>query len=209
MSKLYTVITGDLVKSREICDRNKVQKKLLTIINKVNIEFHKYIVVKFSLTLGDEFQGLINSVEKSYTIVKEIQKSIYPIKISFGIGVGSISTKIMKRTTEMDGECFVRSRYALQLAKETGQSIVYATGLDRDDIAINTIIMLMDTIRNKWKELHYRRIWLYEKLGTLEKVAQKENITKQMVSKNFACIGYETIRNAEETIINLLSTLYG
>lgn len=205
MKKLYTAITGDLVKSREIPNRSKVQTKMKKMLDRINKQFRDVIVVKFFIILGDEFQGLISSAEKSYDIIKEIQKSIYPVKISFGVSVGSISTKIMKKTTEMDGECFVRSRDALQKAKEKNQSVVYLTGNSEKDIAINTIIMLTDTIRKNWKNPHYKRIWEYEELGSQQAVAQKNKISQQMVSKILNTTNYFKIKNAEQNIRNLLS----
>lgn len=205
MKKLYTTITGDLVKSREIPNRSRVQIKLANVLDKINKQFRDFIVVKFSITLGDEFQGLLKSPEKSYDIIKEIQKLLYPVKISFGISVGSISTKIMKKTTEMDGECFTHSRAALQKAKEENQSTVYITGNSEKDLTINTIIMLIDTIKNNWKERHYRRVWLYEKLGTHKKVANKEKISRQMITKILQIIKYKEIKSAEESLRKLLS----
>ncbi|MDI6641020.1 MAG: SatD family protein [Elusimicrobiota bacterium] len=207
MKKLYTAITGDLIKSREIPNRNRIQLKLQNILDRVNKQFKDIIIVKFSITVGDEFQGLLNSVEKSYDIIKEIQNSLYPVKISFGVGVGSISTKIMKKSTEMDGECFRWSREALEKAKKDEQSIVYITGNSEKDLAMNTIIMLMDAIKNDWKTIHYKRTSLYEKFGTFDKVAVKEGITKQMISKMFADIKYKKIKKTEETVRKLLSTL--
>jgi len=206
MKRKYAVITGDLVKSREILERYKVQIKLQKVLNAVNKEFKDDILVNFSITLGDEFQGLLDKPEKSFDIIKEIQKEMYPVKISFGIGYGTISTKIAKKTTEMDGECFRKSREALLTAKKLKQEIIYNTGTDID-LSVNTILRLMYSIKSDWKKIHYHRIWLYEKLGTLEKVAKVEKITKQMVSKMFIDIKYEDIRNAEETVKKLLSTL--
>ncbi|MCX7715806.1 MAG: hypothetical protein N2Z73_00125 [Endomicrobia bacterium] len=51
-------------------------------------------------------------------------------------------------------------------------------------------------------------MWRYEEYGTFEKVALKEKITKQMVSKMFISIKYHTVKNAEENLKKMLSTLY-
>ncbi len=184
MKKNYVAVTGDLIKSREIPNRSEIQVKLHNILNKINLCFRKEIAVKFSVTLGDEFQGLLNSLEKSFDIINEIQRLMYPVKISFGVGYGYISTKISKRTVDMDGECFMKSREALQQAKKSGEEIVYNTSPDAD-LTINTIISLISAIKSDWKDIHYRRTWLYEKLGTLKKVAKSEKVSKQMISKMF------------------------
>lgn len=206
MKKVYVAITGDIVESRFLRQRDEVQEKLRKILENINKKFKECIVVKFCFTLGDEFQGLVNSLEKSYAIVSEIQKLIFPVRIYFGVGMGNISTKIYSRTSEMDGECFFRSRAALNEAKKINQSVVYNTQTEFD-LAINTIIKLIDVIKKDWKSIHYKRIHLYQQFGTIEKVARIEKVTKQSISKMFKDIKFNEVRSAEENIKKMLSTI--
>lgn len=208
MSKKFVAITGDLVRSREIKERSKIQSKIKSILEKVNRRFGKVILVKFSITIGDEFQGLITSLKQSYSIIKEINKYLYPLNICFGVGEGKISTKIGKRTTEMDGECFFLSRKALIKAKKRRQSLIYQTNNNSRDIFINTIIMLQDAIKQNWKDLHYQRVWEYEKYGTTEKVAKKKGVSSQAISKALRVAKYSEIKRAEEVIVNSLETTF-
>ncbi|MCS7228053.1 MAG: SatD family protein, partial [Endomicrobia bacterium] len=78
MKKNYAAITGDLVQSRSFTHRDKIQSKLVSVLEKVNKQFRDFVMVKFTIILGDEFQGLVSSIEKSYDIVKMIQKELYP-----------------------------------------------------------------------------------------------------------------------------------
>jgi len=201
----YCAITGDLIKSREIQQRNKVQMKLTKILDKVNKQFHSVVVANFSITLGDEFQGLIKSLEESYNITKFITRLLYPVQVSFGVGEGAIYTSIEDTTSKMDGECFFRSREALEKAKDMGKSLIYATGDEKRDTAVNTILMLMDTIRQNWKDLHWRRVWKFEELRTYKAVAKVEKVSFQKIYKSLKVAKYEKIRLAEESIALLLS----
>jgi len=207
MKGKYIVITGDLKESRKISKRKKIQEKLKIVLDKINNKYRKNIKVKFSITLGDEFQGLIDSLALSYIIIKDIKRLLFPLKISFGVGVGKISTKFSKRTSEMDGEAFFRSRKALGHAKNLKQNIYYITGDKNRDEFINTIIMLIEAIRRDWKEIHWRRVWRYEELGTFEKVAKQEGVSKQMISKMFNEIKYDEVKKAEEILEKFLSTI--
>jgi len=204
----YTVITGDIVKSRDIIDRRNIQKKLKSMLQKINKKYEKIISVKFSITLGDEFQGLIKELVKSYELIKDIEKEMYPLNIRFGVGYGEVSTPFSRKIGEMDGECFVNSREALELSRKMNQSIVYKTGFEEKDLAINTILMLISAIKESWKDIHYRRAWLYEELKTYEKVAQKEKVSIQTISKMFKNIKYDKVRKAEENLVELLNQLY-
>lgn len=208
IAQKLVVITGDLVKSREIKERLKIQLKIKSTLEKVNRRFEKVILVKFSITIGDEFQGLMTSLKQSHSIIKEISRYLYPISVCFGVGEGGISTKISKRTTEMDGECFLLSRRALIEAKKRRQTLIYQTNNNSRDVFINTIIMLQDAIKQNWKDLHYRRVWEYEKYGTTEKVAKKEGVSSRAISKALRVAKYNEIKRAEEVIENSLQTTF-
>ena len=47
-----------------------------------------------TITLGDDFQGLLHSGEHVMDIIQYIKREAYPIKIRFGIGIGAITTNI-------------------------------------------------------------------------------------------------------------------
>lgn len=204
---LYTVIIGDIIKSRELNERGEVQEKLKKTLKVINESFKDFIMVNFSIVLGDEFQGLLKNPEKSYEIIKKIQKEMYPVKFRFGIGIGGISTPIYEQIGEMDGECFVRAREAIERAKRSNQSIIYLTPCESLNSCLNTILMLIDTLKSFWKDKHYRRVFLYEELKSYERVAKIEKISKQMIYKTFKKIKYEKIKAAEEKLNELLSSL--
>ncbi|MDI6757193.1 MAG: SatD family protein, partial [Endomicrobiia bacterium] len=185
----------------------KTQEKLLVALESINKRFKDFVAVKFSVTLGDEFQGLLSGIEKSYDICRAIEKDLYPVKISFGVGVGNVSTNVARRTSQMDGKCFVRSRGALEKAKEEGQSIVFLSGgySCLPDLPLNTIVMLVDTIKQSWKDIHYRRVWRYEELKTLEAVARREKVSFQMIDKSLKAARHERILTAEINLRRILA----
>lgn len=206
MARLIAV-TGDLVGSREIPNRSQVQSDLRAALERINKRFEKIVVVKLAITIGDEFQGLLRSLQGSYQIAQEMARTIYPVKATFGVGMGSISTGLAETTREMDGECFHLSREALQRAKTEKQSILFCTENELIDQAVNTIVALIDSIRRDWKDLHYRRVWAYEKLGSVEKVAEREGVTPQAVWETLKKARVEEIKRAEQTIGLLLRSI--
>lgn len=202
--KKYVVVTGDLIGSQEMPNRREVQSQLKTALAEVNHGFKGTIVVPFVITLGDEFQGAINSLAESYTIIKNLRKEIYPVAVRFGVGCGGISTEIGSTPAEMDGEAFYLSRQALESARKGKRKIQFSTGDEVRDNAVNTILMLIEAIQSDWKEKHYQRVWAYERLGTLEKVAEREGISRQAITETMKSIKYEQIKTAEESLLTLL-----
>ena len=207
MSKIYTAITGDLVDSRKLPDRQKVQKQLQNILIQVNRRYRQQIAVRFSIILGDEFQGLLFSPQPSYPLIREIQRQIYPVRVKFGVGIGPLATRIMPSTSSMDGVCLLNSRQALLLTKKSRATIVYQSEQTDYDRLINTIILLIDALQSHWQEIHYRRVTLYEQLGSRQAVARKEKVSPQMISKMFQDIHLEEIKKAEETLKLLLNPI--
>ena len=123
MKETFLVITGDVVSSREISNRERLQKKLASLCEEVNKKFKEFIVVKFSITIGDEIQGLIRKNSPLLQITGYFEENLYPYKMRFGAGEGSISTNFYNTTSQMDGECFFNSRQAIINAEKEKRSI--------------------------------------------------------------------------------------
>ena len=56
---MYYAIIGDIIDSKTIKDRLSIQNKLTNCLNVINQTYHDEIVANFTITLGDEFQGLL------------------------------------------------------------------------------------------------------------------------------------------------------
>jgi len=203
----FAALTGDLIESRNIPNRSAVQEKLLSVLAHLNETYADAIVVPFSITLGDEFQGLLSEAPAALTMIAQIERHLRPVHISFGLGIGTIATPLASSTTQMDGECFHRSRQAVEAAKSAGRRLVFVTGRATFDASLNTIEMLLDVIRSRWNETHIRRAWEYDRLGTLEKVAQEEGVTAQAVFKAFKHMRLDEVRAAEKTVRQLLAEI--
>ncbi|MCK4244546.1 MAG: hypothetical protein KAX20_02865 [Candidatus Omnitrophica bacterium] len=201
----FVAITGDLVSSRQIKERERIQRELDKINRKVNRKFKEVLVVPFSFRGGDEIQGLLKEFFYSIEIVYLYTKNLYPQRIRFGIGKGTISTAIAETTIQMDGKSFTRSREALESAKKENKYIVYSTGSPKIDSSINTIFLLIQSLQRDWKPLHYRRFWLYKELKSIEKVAKEEDISKQAIAKSLKIAHCEVLLKAERVLKSLLS----
>ena len=57
----YIAIIGDIKNSKKIQDRNRFQQKFKKILDQINIKYADSIASNFTITLGDEFQGLLLS----------------------------------------------------------------------------------------------------------------------------------------------------
>jgi len=175
---VYCVITADINKSRDVKDREALQERMQKAIDLVNAQFAEEILVPFTITLGDEWQGLLRSLAKSYEIVAAFRDAMEGVSVSYGISEGDIGTAIRARTSEMDGEAFHKSRAALAAAKRSNREVVFSTSNDKTDRLLNATCALLETLRASWTERQREKIMAYKKYGTETKVAEILGVTQ-------------------------------
>ncbi len=201
--KLYAVIIGDVAGSKRLSSRNRYQTQLFmkSAIVQINEEFADHIEAPFTITKGDEFQGLITNLEVAFKVVMALEKLTFPVKLRFGIGVGNIYRMGGILPIEMDGPAFHRANYALNDAKKKKQDYFLHSNEETLDILANTVFHLMTAIKLRWNERHYRLFWRYKDLGTYRQVAELENVTPQAICEALKNTRALYVKSAEENLL--------
>lgn len=115
----YYAIIGDIKRSKKIENRCEIQEKLKKILDNVNSIYNNDISAKFLITLGDEFQGLLEITAPILEIIKYIQREIYPIELRFGVGIGNVPTLIdYEAAIGADGPAFYAAREMIEFLRE-------------------------------------------------------------------------------------------
>lgn len=156
----YIAIIGDIKNSKNIEERGKFQNKLNKILNEINEIYSDSISSNFTITLGDEFQGLLHSGEHVMDIIQYIKKESYPIKIRFGIGIGAITTDINSAISiGADGPGYYKARDSIEQLKVLEKKNESTYGdiqikIDGDnnlqELSLNSILKLMYCIEKDW-----------------------------------------------------------
>ncbi|MCK8817147.1 SatD family protein [Natroniella sulfidigena] len=204
--KDYCAIIADIVNSKKIDRRNDAKDKLEKAIDKINLKYKRELVAKFSIYAGDEVQGLLANPTRSYQLIKDLQKEIAPLELTFGVGVGSISTEIPDEPTtwELDGPAYHRARKMIKQAKKKKPSICYSFEEAVDDL-INSLIYFIQSNKEFRTNRQQKVVSLYKKLNNQKEVAKKLDITQATVSKILAQSLYHQIQKAENSINNYLA----
>lgn len=207
----YVAIIGDIIHSKEIEDRRTVQKQLKELLDEVNIEFSKDITSKFTITLGDEFQGLLSNGMNVMRIIQLIEQRMYPIRIRFGIGIGSITTDIdANMAIGADGPGYYKARDAIEYLKKQEKKRMISSSdvrfeVDSDNqgttILLNTIADLMFTIKSSWSKRQRQVIWdLLIHQDSQKEVANRLKIAQPTVNKILTAGNYYVYKQALDTI---------
>lgn len=205
---IYCAIIGDIVHSRQIENRQAFQDEFKQIISNVNEKYSQYIASNFTVTLGDEFQGLLTNTHMSYKIIKDIKKRLYPINLVFGVGIGEMYTDFSKEISiGSDGPSYHYAREMVEKAKKKKPSICYKSGSIEDDL-INSLIYFIEACESSRTKRQSHIVELYNNLDSQKEVAITLDIKQPVVSKVLKNSFFHEIFVAEESIINFLKKKY-
>jgi hypothetical protein len=214
----YIAIIGDIKASRTSGDRNALQSRLKQILSEINREYQKDIAAKFTITLGDEFQGLLLAGSNTIEIISRIERYLWPIRLRFGIGIGRITTEIdIERAIGADGPAFYLARSAIEYLKKNekkNQAVesdirIEAEGTNRETTdLLNTILFLVTAIIAEWSDRQREHIWsMLTHKETQAELAQRLNVRQPAVQKTLSKGHYYAYREAMDTVGRALSEI--
>lgn len=111
-------VIGDLVGSRRVGGRSEIQQLVEAALERVNERFQPSQPFRF--TIGDEFQGVVSSVEAAMLASVWIRmETTGLIGVRMGIGWGELEIIDATRSPILqDGPCWWRAREAIKLVAE-------------------------------------------------------------------------------------------
>jgi hypothetical protein len=216
---MYIALIGDMINSRKLNNRMEVQNRLQTLLSDINGMYSEDIESNFLITLGDEFQGLLKSPNHILSIIDYLQFKLHPIKIRFGIGIGTITTKINKSMAlGADGPAYHYARdminqiKTIENSKLSGSNNIMFYSDNQSNIfkLINTNLQLCTLIENTWTEKQrvlLEKILLENKNQT--EAAKELHITQSSVQRRLKASGYFDYIRAKETITSILNEIWG
>lgn len=216
---MYTAIIGDLIKSREIGDRAVFQKQLKEILDDVNVKYKNQLGSKFSITLGDEFQGLLTEPGGILEIIQYIKFRMHPVSGRFGVGIGEITTPIdPEQSLGADGPAYHRARRMVEYLKKNERGKKTAVGDIRVEAeagdpcigVVNSCLTLLTLIESKWTPKQRETIGdtHYHKL-TQGEIARKSGLNQSTIHRSLKTSGYFEYLEAVTAINALLGNRYG
>ena len=137
---MYVAIIGDIIQSKNVKDKKTVQKfyedkyfitidratvqqELKKTLDAVNKEYNDQIASNFTITLGDEFQGLLYSSKFALEIIDYIRFAMYPVLLRFGVGKGEMQTEYYKEISiGSDGPAYWYAREAINCIYKQSKS---------------------------------------------------------------------------------------
>lgn len=190
-----TVVTADIIESRSAGDYKK------SLMRKLNELQHPALLSPFTLSRGDEAQGVLEGWLRAPEIVRHLRFACRPLELRVGIGIGVQAEPLEANPWEMNGPAFHRARSALDDAKKKkGPSTNVRTGSPELDDLINCIWLLIDMRQAKWTDKQWAAVQAYEKYATYEEASKKLGISLQNVQKRCRAADWQELKAAEKTL---------
>jgi hypothetical protein len=217
---MYCAIIGDIIESKAMQDRSDVQRKIKKILDEINEKFKNDIAARFTITLGDEFQGLLKSSKHLMEIINHIKLKFYPNKLRFGIGFGEMYTDIIaEHAIGSDGPAYYAARKAIEDIKKSNNKYeqpdqdIQIYNYDEVDNykfdLLNTTLSLCTLIEKGWTDKQREVIThlLFEDKSQRE-IANTIGLKQSSVQRRLTTGGYFTYNKARESIQSFINEIW-
>jgi len=166
--KKYFILMGDVISSRTH-NANILNKDLNMVIENANIVFEKFILSHLEITIGDEFQCVMDDISSILELMYYLDISLlyFNIKCRFAIGYGNIEGNINSSSAyNMLGTGLT---YTHELLNNKNNKNKYRFFIQEDiikEVSLNIIGQLLDDIQSSITEkqiqfLYYKIIKKY------------------------------------------------
>jgi hypothetical protein len=215
----YIAVIADMVSSRSLSrpKRRILQKQFAGLIASFNRDYRKAITSRFVITLGDEFQGILNSTTVIPDLVWRLEQDLPERDFRVGIGLGSLDTPLQREAINIDGPALHTARAAIEYAKKAKTLGGVFLGFGELDDILNGVAGLLWFQRSRWTQPQRHIARLLRKGMSQTEVAEELRIKKQVVSRQAlasGCYPYLSGENAWRMILqkqadSLVGSKYG
>ncbi len=150
---------GDVVNSSDY-DGEVLSKGLKELVESTNKKFGKAILSPLTITLGDEFQGILSSVPTGIDLLFHLEEELLitepDFKLHYVLLLGEIETEINPDIAyEMMGEGLTEARKLLSTKKRNRKRFRFKLKNKEQTEQLTKIFEVLDTIILNWKKEDY------------------------------------------------------
>lgn len=184
---IYPILMGDVVSSSNY-EAIKLGIDLKQLVDAANEKFKNHILSPLTITLGDDFQTVLDSIHTGIEIIffieEECLKQKLDFKLHYVFHTGSINTKINPDIAyEMLGEGLTRARKLLSIKKRERKRFKIEIESTIHSEQINRLFEVMDTFIMNWKKEDYPLILDMIQNDNNSEVGEKHNKNRDQIWK--------------------------
>ncbi|MDG6221342.1 MAG: SatD family protein [Candidatus Thermoplasmatota archaeon] len=206
MEREIYLLSGDVVSSRRMEEREEAQKKLFAACNEINDRYSDDICAEFKILKGtDEVGGALNSIKNVYRILSIFSQSIHPNKMRFVLAFGIVDVASSPRDiAKMDGPVFHLAAEQMFELKQTKLLFAMRTGDNLMDKCFEGEINLLFLIKNTWSPKQHKIVKEYERTENQYETAESIGVSQQHISKTLNRVMWKDIKHIESQLDDAL-----
>ncbi len=208
----YPILMADVINSSRK-DSNLLMRQFKALVKTINSKHKADFISPLTITLGDEFQGIINTLENGIKTIFEIEETIIEkqldLKLRYILYNGEVDTKINNKIAyEMLGEGLTTARDLLnQLKTENTRFLIKTNKGDfKQDEFLNKCFLLYQNFIDSWKTKDTEVVYNFLKYDDYKIVANKINVDKSSAWRRKKSLNIEEYKNIKQIIIYILNT---
>ncbi|MBE9601479.1 SatD family protein [Pedobacter sp. MC2016-24] len=197
------ILMADVIDSRKK-NQEMLMKEFKEIVNKVNKIAKNEIISPMTITLGDEFQGVVDDLKSAIVVVTLIEEEIIQqqanFKLRYVIVEGEIDTPINKKSAhEMLGSGLTSARNLLGTSKQSNSRFFIELNENNKSKVLADIFSIYQRIIDDWKiAKDYQIISAFIQLKDYKLVAEKLDKDKSLMwrrEKTMRIKDYMSVKN--------------
>jgi len=158
----YHILMGDIVSSRVYSGR-RLSQSFKRMINNCNKALSGKILSPYTITLGDEFQGVARSlraaVDSIFYLEESVIKNGQEYKLRYVLNYGEIETTINKKTAHgMLGSGLTDARKTLTEKFRGKPRFIFQLPDEKLENQLTRLFKLADSVITRWKPVDYSLI---------------------------------------------------
>ncbi len=182
----YIVLIGDIVDSRNRDNRSQLQQRFNHFLDQLNSDTNG-LVSPYTITLGDEFQVVLDNGSRAMSDAIKIQAALYPAKVRFSFAIGKLSTPInVNQSIGMDGPVFHQARDGIDALKDSG-GLYQIDGLNQEVTELaNASLKLISNTVSKWRDYRFDILMALDEGQEVKDIAVELEISDKAVYKSIS-----------------------
>lgn len=206
--KTYPILMADMLNSRKR-NSNQLISEFKHLIAAINKKWKKQILSPLTITLGDEFQGLIDTPENAIKIIfdleEEIIKNTYDIKLRYVLNEGEIETAINNKIAYgMLGKGLTEARENLTKLKSTKHRFKIITEPNNQYLnIINDLFIIYENYVDNWKPNEYFIVKEFILNKSYQEVAELLDMNVSSAWRRQRTLNIEEYNICKNTILKL------
>lgn len=204
----YPILMADIVGSRK-ADQTLLINEFKSVVHFVNDKWKASIISPLTITLGDEFQGIIKNMELCYKLVFDMEEFIMEnalnLKLRYVMNYGSIETQINRSIAyEMLGSGLTQAREQLnKLKSSSNRFMVHSAKKEKNATVINDLFLLYGSYIDSWKMNEFQMVSEFLKNKDYKIVADNLRMNRSSTWRRYKSLKIEEYDITKNLILTL------